>query len=530
MRYCLTVLIACLGCLLLHAQNMIYLEHANSLVFDKDVNEEYQVLIGDVRFRHDSVWMYCDTAHFYQKSNSLFAFGNVHITQGDTLTLDGKTLFYDGNKKLAKLRQNVVMTNQEVRLYTNYLDYDRVANIGYYYHKGKIVDETNVLESVYGRYSPDSKMAFFKDNVTLTHPDFVMYTDTLNYHTETRVASIVSPTRIVGDSATVYAFRGWYNTLSGESELYDRSYVLSTPYYMVGDTVSYDQSNGEGHAYSHVQLVDSSKSMMLTSDYAYFHQQDEFSYLTGKALLKEYSNKEDTLYLHADTLMTRKDSIFDNFLAYYQVRVYRSDLQAICDSLFYSGRDSTLDINGQPVLWSDNQQVRGTHMRLYLENNTVDHLHVERNATVISQEPSDTSYYNQSSGDNLKAYFLNGKVHRVTIEGNARSIYIPHNEDDEMIGMVSLEQGDIEMFMDSTGQMSSIKVAPQPKGRFFPLSLVKPADKKIPLFSWPIELRPTGPEDVFRRPEEQEDNRFKETRKKDGHALKRTSRNRRINR
>ncbi|MBO7324779.1 MAG: hypothetical protein J6U57_05105, partial [Bacteroidales bacterium] len=124
-----------------------------------------------------------------------------------------------------------------------------------------------------GRYSPDTKMAFFKDEVVLTHPDFVMNTDTLNYNTDTRVASIVSPTQILGDSATIFAFRGWYNTLSGESELYDRSYVLSSPYYMIGDTVSYDQSRGFGHARSNVQLVDSSKAMILSSNYAYYHEE-----------------------------------------------------------------------------------------------------------------------------------------------------------------------------------------------------------------------------------------------------------------
>ena len=126
----------------------------------------------------------------------------------------------------------------------------------------------------------------------------------------------------------------------------------------------------------------------------------------------------------------------------------------------------------------------------------------------------------------MKAYFLNNKVHRVTIEGNARSIYIPHNEDDEMIGMVSLEQGDIEMFMDSAGQMERIKVAPQPKGKFFPLSLVKDSDKRIPLFSWPIELRPTGPDDVFRR-NEIKDNRFAEETRKKGQSAKRSTRNNR---
>ena len=175
----------CLCSLVLQAQgNRIFLEHANSTNFDKNISPDYHFLIGDVQFRHDSARLYCDTAHYYRADNSLRAFGNVRIEQGDTLFIFGKTLFYDGNKKLAQLRNNVRMVNKEVTLFTDHLDYDRVANIGYYYRGGKIVDASNTLSSNYGRYNPDTKMAFFKKDVVLTHPQFLLKADTLNYNTK----------------------------------------------------------------------------------------------------------------------------------------------------------------------------------------------------------------------------------------------------------------------------------------------------------------------------------------------------------
>lgn len=479
------------------AVQMVNLEHAETLVFDQATHADYQVLIGDVRFRHDSVWMYCDTAHYYQKSNSLYAFGNVRIEQGDTLFIYGKTLFYDGNRKLARLRKKVSMHNRDVALYTDHLDYDRVANIGYYHHGGRIVDSTNVLSSDYGQYRPDTKMAFFKDRVVLTHPQFVLHTDTLNYHTETRVASIVSPSIIRSDQSTIYANRGWYNTLSGESLLLDRSSVCSSPNHLIGDSVLYHQIKGEGKAYGHVQLTDSSRFIRLLAHYAYYNQEQSCALLTDSALLIEYSTP-DTFYVHADTLLTRKDSIYDTFLAYYGVRCYRSDLQAVCDSIFYSTRDSVLDMNGSPIIWSDNQQVRGKHMKLFIKNSAPDYLHVERNAITVAQEPSDTSYFNQSSGDDLKAFFQQGKVKRIVIEGSAQSIYLPLDEHNEIVGLNRLENGDITLHMDNEGKVESIRVAPQPKGKFFPLSLVTEKDKFLSLFSWEQALRPSDPMDVFR--------------------------------
>lgn len=496
------ICILCLFVVSAHAQKtakqeLIYLEHAESLLFDKDQSSDYQVLVGNVQFRHDSVWMYCDTAHYYQADNSLFAFGHVHITQGDTLTIDGKTLFYDGNRKLAQMRQEVVMANQGVTLYTDHLDYDRIENIGYYFMGGKIVDTTNVLTSVYGRYNPATKMAFFKEDVVLTHPQFVLTTDTLNYNTDTRVASIVSHSIITSDQSVVHAFRGWYNTLSGESLLLDRSYVESSPNYMIGDTVRFNQNTGIGQAWGHVLLTDSSQSVHILGNYGRYVQDKEETFITGQALLKEFSGR-DTLYLHADTLKTRKDSIFDTFMAYHHVRCYRVDLQALCDSIFFSTRDSVLNMSGSPIIWSDNQQVRGTLMKLYIKNGAPDYLYVQRDASIVSQEEADSSYFNQSTGDELTAWFKNNKVYHIVIVGNANAIYIPHNDKNEMIGLVRLEHGDMSMFMDEEGKMQSVTVSPEPVGKFYPLSLVTADVKHLPLFSWPIQLRPTHPEDVFR--------------------------------
>ena len=91
---------------------LIYLENSESLSFDKLLKPDVQVLVGEVRFRHDNALLYCDSAYFYEKANSLDAFGNVRIVQGDTLFVYGDLLYYDGNTKLARVRHNVRMVNR----------------------------------------------------------------------------------------------------------------------------------------------------------------------------------------------------------------------------------------------------------------------------------------------------------------------------------------------------------------------------------------------------------------------------------
>ena len=353
---------------------MIYLEHSDRLVFDKDLNydatrgAEFQLLVGNVQFRHDDAWMYCDSAHYYQQSNSLYAFGNVRIEQGDTLFIYGKSLFYDGNRRLAQLRRDVRMEDRTMTLYTDFLDYDRTANIGYYFNGGKLVDSTNVLTSVNGRYNPATRIALFKDSVKVEQPNFVLYTDTLKYHVETNVASIVSHSLIYSDETVIHAFRGWYDTKKENSLLLDRSYICTSPRHLIGDSIFFDKAKGIGQGFGNVAMTDSSRAIRVCGDYVYSNEAQEYLFATQRAVLQEFSGR-DTLYLHSDTLECSKDSIYNVAKAFHHVRWFRSDLQGLCDSLHYHERDSVLDIVGVPIIWAQGNMVRGNLMKLYLKAN-----------------------------------------------------------------------------------------------------------------------------------------------------------------
>ena len=133
----------------------MYLERADNLLFDQNILPDARIVIGNVVFRHDDALMYCDSANFYEASNSLDAFGNVKMVQGDTLTGYGDKLYYNGNTKLARLRQNVRLIHHEAVLTTDSLNYDRLQDIAYYYSGGKIVDyDVNVALSMHKSLDP----------------------------------------------------------------------------------------------------------------------------------------------------------------------------------------------------------------------------------------------------------------------------------------------------------------------------------------------------------------------------------------
>ena len=175
------------------AKSKVYLLHSDVLKKSPlNPDPDAQILIGNVAFRHDSVYMYCDSACFYEKTNSLEAFDNVKMVQGDTLFLYGDYLFYDGNTQIAQVRYNVRMENKNTTLLTDSLNYDRIYNLGYYFDGGTLMDEENVLTSEWGEYSPATKISVFNYDVKLVNPKFTLTSDTLRYSTATKIANILT--------------------------------------------------------------------------------------------------------------------------------------------------------------------------------------------------------------------------------------------------------------------------------------------------------------------------------------------------
>lgn len=475
----------------------VYLEHADLLSFDKEVNVDAQILRGNVRFRHDSSYMYCDSAYYYEALNSLEAFSNVRMEQGDTLFVYGDYLIYDGNTQLARLRKNVRMINNEVTLYTDSLNYDRMANVGYYFDRGKIVDADNVLSSFFGRYSPETKIAVFNDSVKLDNPQFVLYSDTLEYSTESKIATILGPSVIVSDSGTVKTSRGWYDTVEDKSLLLDRSQVLSGNRILTGDSIAYDKKIGFGEAFGNMSICDTTQRVTLEGQYGYYNEITEYAFATDSARFLEYS-RGDTLFLHADTLeMMTVDSAYREVRAFYGVRFYRTDIQGVCDSMLFNTKDSVLYMFRDPVLWNEQYQLFGDTILVFMNDSAVDYAHVKEYA--FSIQHLDSTYYNQLKGSDLKAYFEGEAVNRIDVSGNAESIFYPVENDGLKVGLNETKSGFLSIWM-KENKLERLKIWPTPVGSLTPIPDLKPEQKTLKDFVWFDYLRPTDKDDIFRVP------------------------------
>jgi lipopolysaccharide export system protein LptA len=478
----------------------IFLEQADIQSFNKKINDQRQILKRNVVFRHDSSYMYCDSAYFYEQDVSLEAFGLVRLEQGDTLFVYGDYLFYDGNTELAKMRNNVRMVNiqkdsSRVTLYTDSLDYDRMANTGYYFNNGKIVDAENELTSVYGQYSPDTRIALFKENVHLKNPKFDLYSDTLEYSTESKIATILGPSVIESDSGVIHTSKGWYNTAENTSLLLDRSEVVSGDKILTGDSLVYDRANGTGQAFGNIFLTDTAQNMILTGNIGYYEEKTEYAFVTDSACALEYS-QGDTLYLHGDTLQLITVDSTSRFLrAFGGVRFYRTDIQGVCDSMRFDTKDSVLYMYGNPVLWNESQQLSGDTIIIYMADTTVEYVHVPTSAFAVQE--IDSGYFNQLGGNDLKAYFMGKNIDRIDIDGNAESIFYPMEKDGVMIGHNRTQSSYLTIRM-KEGKLDRLKIWSASKNKMTPIFMLEPEQKTLKKFAWHDDIRPQDKNDIFR--------------------------------
>ena len=479
------------------AKSKVYLLHSDVLKKSKD-NPNAQILVGNVSFRHDSIYMFCDSACFYEKTNSLEAFHNVKFVQGDTLFLYGDYLFYDGNTQLAQVRNNVRMENRTTTLTTDSLNYDRIANLGYFFDGGTLMDEENVLTSDWGEYSPATKMSVFNYEVKLVNPQFTLTSDTLRYNTDTKIASIVGPSDIDSDENHIYSELGFYYTQQGQAELLERSVLTNNGKRMTGDSLFYDRNRGIGEAFQNVEFVDTISKNMLTGDYCFYNQLTGYAFATDRAVATDFS-QGDSLFVHADTLQlytfhVNTDSVYREARAYHKVRFYRTDIQGVCDSLVFSSKDSCLTLYQDPILWNGKQQLLGEEIMVYMNDSTIDWAHIQNQA--LSVEQVDSLNYNQVSGKDMKAYFEGGEMKQVDVDGSVRLIYYPMEKDSTLLGMNCSETSKLSMFLENR-KLKKLAMSPKSNGTLYPMTQIPPAKMKLDNFAWFDNVRPLNKADIF---------------------------------
>jgi lipopolysaccharide export system protein LptA len=484
------------------AQKKVKLRQADLAKGGKKDGERYERLLGNVIFTQNKTTIFCDSAHFFKKLNSLDAFGKVRITEGDSVNITGRKLEYDGNKKIAKMRSNVVFTKlATATLYTDFLDYSRATNIAYYFNNGKLVDSANVLTSNKGYYNVNNNLASFKNNVKVVNPDYTMYADSLQYNSRTKVIYFVTKTRVVytKDSSSFIYESGRYNTATRVSDL-KQGVGESQDYTIVGKSYDLDALKNIFKVRGDVVMTHKKEQLIIYGQASDYFKNEGITKVYNNAYVAKITDNSDTLFMRADTLVSvdNEDPAKKRLLAYHNVKIFKKDLQGIADSLEYRTADSIIFFYNKPVLWSQGNQLTADSISMLIKNNSINKIFLVANAFVIS---TDTLLnFNQIKGRKMTANIADSKINRVLVEGNGESLYFALDEKNSLLmGMNKIICSNI-IIRFKEGRVNNLSFYVKPDANFIPPHELKKENLTLKGYSWKVDEKPTKDDVINYRP------------------------------
>ena len=478
----------------------IHIEHYDVAMFSKSMGD-MQRLIGNVKMRHDSAYFFCDSAYFFEKTNSFNAFQNVHIIVNDSVEIFSDLLDYDGNTRFAEFFDNVKLMDDSTTLLTEYLTYDRNLHLACYPDSATTYRGDKTLISCIGYYRDDLKEFSFFENVEVTSPKYQMYTDTLYYNTNIEKMWFEGPTTIINEENTLDGERGYYLVDEDIAFLDKRPVMHNETQRMKSDSMYYNRNIGLAKAYDHVDMIDTSYKVVMRGDYMELWENRGFSFATDSAYAISYDNDNgDSLYIHGDTLFMYFDKQKEEakkLIARRNVRFFKSDMQGKCDTLTYLVADSTIRMRVNPILWAEDSQMTGIDIDIRLKDQTIDCVLQKGNAFIISQDTIEG--YNQIKGTDITSRFRNGNIHRVNVDGDkAETIYWIRDDDGGLIG-IDVSNSETMVIEMENQNISIIKSFKGISETMYPESDLGESSRYLQGFKWHDEARPRDKDDIFRR-------------------------------
>ena len=470
-----------------------------------------------VKLFHEGALIESDKAYFYSRDNYFKAMGDVIFTQGDSLLMTCNTIEYDGKTKTAIAIGNVDLKKSDMTLKTEKLNLDRVNNKAFYNTKGVVVDSASTLTSQRGTYFMSENKYRFTSDVTILNPKYIVDSEQLDYFTELNQAYLYGKSKIKGETYTILCERGFYDMQREKGVFKENATLYYDDKIIKGDSLYFESERDYASASKNVSIIDSLNNSIITGHYGEIFKAKDSAIITRRAMAINIVD-QDSLFIHADTLVATGPQDKRILRGYYDVRILKSDIRGRSDSLYLDqsiGLTQLLsrpltnqqeqifteaDRNGaNPVLWFGESQMSGDKIFLLsdLVTRKLDSLKIIGNIFIIEKDTLSVDGYQQIKGGILNGAFKEGRLDNIVITKNTEMVYYLYNDEDlQLIGIDKTTCSALQMnFTD--GQIEDITFLVSPNGDVYPEEELPLNDRTLKGFIWRITERPETIEDLF---------------------------------
>lgn len=492
-------------------------------------------------------------ADFYDKTDVVLVSGKTQLFSNKTLHYDLNTKIasyekgaYIKNKdtqissrigeyyvasREVLFKRNVVVLDKDLTVRTDTLQYNTDDRTAIFLAPTRIDQEKSKLYCERGYYDFGAKKAEFINNPQFEKGTQKAAADTIKYDGTSKEFILINDAYIIDSNSIAKAKTIRYNETSdvtylvgnafyksdkqqikGDSIIFDnktqsfrtkgRSLIVDEKQTLEGDDVRYDKVTGVGVARGNVYWNDTVQRTSIKCDaMIYNKKKDYIKTLGGRPLLISEIDK-DTLFMVADTFVSFRDTLravagkdtARTILAYHDVRIFKSDLQAVCDSLMYSGTDSLFRFFKKPLMWSDSTQFSGDTIHIQLVKGKIERIKMLNNGLIINDETADL--YDQIKGRNITSYFVAGKMKKMQVVGNAESIYYAKDDAKAFIGVNKVQCSSM-LINWGENEIEGIHFYTQPKGTLTPIRQVVASQMRLNGFNWNPKRQPKSVKDLF---------------------------------
>ncbi len=470
-----------------------------------NTGDQRVTIIAPTRVFQDTTQLYSERGWYDTRTRAGDFIGNAQYTAGKTIA-KADTLSYDGTSDKIALK-----SRDKLSEYYNDQDTAKARKI-YYDKKSELftlIDDAwykNKENEVRGKkvsYSKKDEIFKTEGRASVSDPPYIIDADTLDYSKAKKYGE--------GHGRVIWRDTSAKTTINAEHVFYDESISrmlafndsLSRPSFVTdveGDTLTLkaDTLRSFRVIKERIILPTILSDRELRKQKAERGKTKEIAQDTTLNATPSLITIDSTALMMPDTIVT--DTIYTGIIdtiVYLvgdnDVRMYKSDMQSISDSLVFNRRDSIFTFYNNPFVWSDSTQMKGDTIDVVMKNGKADQMKLRTNASIINTE--DDLFYNQIAGRNAVAFFVEGALHHMDVDGNAQLIYYLVDDDKAYIGVNTTEASKMRFnFKDK--KVSDIKSFITPKSKVSPMEGTNHDKLRIPGFNWNQKKRPLKFEDL----------------------------------
>ncbi|MCI4668762.1 MAG: hypothetical protein MRZ79_11550 [Bacteroidia bacterium] len=451
----------------------------------------------------------------YYRNESYGKFINGGTLKDDESTLTSDRGYYYPDLDKSYFKGNVKLVHPDYVLETDTMGYDTDSKIANFLTYTIITSDDGIIETTSGSYNTDEQKINLIERSTLKDSSYTLDANTIRYNEADNIG-IATGDVLVSQEDSSLELRGQFGIFNRDT---DESTLTQDPVaiqYMDNDTLYIFADTLEAYK-EKIPVAASSTRKKPKIEKARPDSipgqarppLDSGKVSQASPILESLDNDSSKIEsIAVDS--TSKDSlpkeiVLDDipmdsierriFKGHYQVRFFMNEMQGRCDSMVYLYDDSTIYLYKNPVLWSEQGQISGDLIKIWMVNNKIDSMWVGPNAFLVSE--ADTVGFDQIKGLEFRAKFKNNEIEYLHVIGQAESMYYVKEEDSTgggtYQGMNEASSQEMTLFF-SENELTKILFEAQPQGVYYPIHEVIFKNKTLAGMEWRIDEKPDRPQ------------------------------------